>query len=233
MAMSPSGFWLSLAFLGAVIGAGTVTGYLELRPFSIQAQGERERFQNIAGDRLATGLSAYSGRFVLDDCLNAMTSIYGRLQSEARREAVAARCAKLSETLLRRAPTDAYAHLIAAFASRSLGDRDAANRELALSHATGPNELWVAELRFELFEDDLDNLDTQAREAADADMVLLFQHHRGQQALVRRYLAKPASRERISAMVENVPIETREAFLHYLRTAVDERAGQQARGAGG
>lgn len=223
--MNPSGFWLSLAFLGAVIGTGTVTGYLELRPFSIQAQGEKERFQNIAADRLAPGLSAYSGRFVLDDCLNAMTSLYGRLQSETRREAVAAGCTQLSATLLRRAPTDAYAHLIAAFASRSLGDREAANRQLALSHATGANELWVAELRFELFEDDLENLDLQMREAADADMLLLLRHHRGQQALVRHYLAKPASRERISAMVETVPIETREAFLHYLRTAVNERPG--------
>jgi len=197
----------------AMTGLSALSGLAELRPFSSLAVSDREKFGALEAKLVHPGLSYYSESLVLDACLNAMTSIYGRLQSQERRVAVAGRCHDLAADITAKSPTLSYAWMIEARAAQELGDGAERERTLLRSQATAGSEIWLAELRFQLFEDGLEDMAPEVQANADRDLLLLLGTMRGRATVIRRFIQVPASRERITQIVERLPEDLKARFL--------------------
>lgn len=190
-----------------------MSGLAELRPFSSLAVGDREKFGALEAKLVQPGISYYSQGLLLDTCLNAMTSIYGRLQSAVRRRFVADQCRDLAAEITRKSPTYSYAWLIEAQAAQELGDTASRDRALLRSQATASSEIWLSELRFLLFEGQFSALSPEVQANADKDLMLLLSTMRGRAVVIRRFINAPESRERITQMVERLSEDFKARFL--------------------
>lgn len=213
--------FLSFISLAVLIFAGGVA-YLELRPF-VAGGGERTaRYSALANGETTSGISLFSQKLVIDGCLEALTSIYGRLQPTARRAAVQSHCAAEAQAITARAPSYSYAWYFRALAASLDEDFEAMNAHLLQSRAMGLNEQWVAELRVALAEDHYDRLDDANLRGNEADLFMLVNSRRGVRSIARRYLQRPDFRERITALVETLPQDRQAEFVANVRRSARE-----------
>jgi hypothetical protein len=196
--------------------------YLELRPFFLGAATQEARFDQVADGQNQTGLSTFSHRIALENCLEAVNSIFGRMQPTPRRQAVLSECDGLSDMISSTSVADSFAWYIGALTNSELGKVGEMNRRLVLSRRTGPNEQWVAELRVALGERRFADLDRPALEGHRKDLQLLALSARGVATIAKRYVAEPDFRARITSLVEELPEEVQSRFVTYVRQAARE-----------
>lgn len=197
--------------------------YAELRPF-LSGGGDREaRYQAMVEHNIKSGLSAYSQDIVLRGCLEAITSVYGRLQPAAQRAAVRAHCETETAVITQLTPTNAFGWFTRALVAAWDNNVEEMNNSLNMSRMTGLNEQWIAELRVDLAEDNHQKLDALNLAGNDTDIVMLINSQRGIRAIAQRYLAQPAFRQRVTAFVETLPEERQRAFVSTVRQTAEER----------
>ena len=205
--------------------AGAITAYQEFNVFVAGGISPASRFVALAGGAYRPGPSLLSKRLLLDTCLEAISGLYGRLQTAADRRAVLVRCLSEADTIVAGAPSFSYAWYIGALSAARLGDIAGFNTRMLRSQSSGPNEQWVAELRAELVEDHLEAATPTVLARHQADLRLLVSSRRGIAAISRRYVAVPGFRERIARIVETMPEADQARFVATVRGA----AGSVAR----
>lgn len=205
-------FWLGAAPLA----------YVELRPFLTGGQTREARFEIIVTGGERPGISSYAQRLTLDNCLEAINSIYGRAQPTLRRQKALTSCGDLSAQIVAASPANAFAWFIGALVAAGEGNVAAMNDRLVHSRQTSPNEQWIAELRVELAESWLDDLDASNKEGHELDLKLMTESYRGAQSVARRYINDVQFRERIVVLVETLPEDTQLRFVQNVRRAARE-----------
>jgi hypothetical protein len=214
-----TGTFLQLAALLLAAG-GAYLAYGEARPYFQGGVLAKERFEALYNGKMEPGYSSASTRLVLDSCLDAITSIYGRTQASVRREETARACLNLADAATRYSPTLAYGWFIGAIASEGLGDIDGMATRLARSAATAPNEQWIAELRWPLFERHYAGIAAEDQPLVANDIVLLLRSPRGTSLVTDRYVrADDTTKARIEAVVETTSDSTKQRFISKLQVS--------------
>lgn len=194
--------------------------YFETRPFFIDSANRAARFQTVADGENRAGLSTFSQRLALDNCFEAMNSVYGRVQPTLQRQAVFEACQNLADTITSTSPANAFAWFVGALASGALDDVVGMNNRLVQSQRTGANEQWIGELRVGLAERFFADLDELSATGHELDLQMLVQSARGVRSIARRYVNQPDFRARIAALVEELPEDVQARFVINVRRAV-------------
>lgn len=216
---------LLLAAAAALLaGAGTTTAWREFGAFANGGIAPQSRFAALAAGQWQPAVSPLSERLLLDACQEALQGLYGRLRPAAERAAVATHCRDAANAITAAAPGNAYAWYVGARAATALGDRAGAETRLLRSHAVGPMEQWVAELRVGLVEAEYAAAGPELRRRHAADLALLVRSRRGIAAVSHRYVADPSFRGRITDIVEALPEEDQARFVATVRGAAARAA---------
>lgn len=206
-------FCLSLFLGGAWVAAQ------EARSYFSSGITQAERFAALADGTEVLSLSTASRRLVLDNCLDGVVAVYARTRPTDRRDSVAEECRRVADDITVRAPTYSYAWYVGAVAASRLKDTQGVIDRLRKSQIVGPNEQWIAELRVGLAETYLDQLPDDVRAQHDSDLKMLAQSSRGVTSIAARYVRDASFRERITAIVEQLPQRAQQRFLENVRTA--------------
>ncbi|HWA17676.1 MAG TPA: hypothetical protein VG757_01655 [Devosia sp.] len=213
----------SLLLAGLIAaGLGGYAGWLEAGPYLGRGSSEVETIARIESGQLAPAMSQQSHQQVATDCLTAASSLYFRTRPTAQRQAFAARCQELLRASVTAMPSFSFGWYVLAALDPVNDDFDALNRDLSNSQASGGAEQWIAELRVALAEDYYDRLQGEAREAESQDLATLVLSQRGVDGIAKRYVDDPGFRERITAIVENLPPEAQARFVGYVRLAAGQ-----------
>ena len=172
------------------------------------------------GEAPGPRLSASTDAMVLDGCLEAVSSVDGRVLPSQPRVQLVTHCLRISEWITSSSPKDAYGWFSRAYFSLELGKLAAFNEALVQAYETGPNEQWIADLRVQVAEQNLDKLEAAARRGHKADLSLMVQSPRGAEAIVGRYIRDAGFRGRIAEVVEDLPARQQQVFVSTLRAAV-------------
>lgn len=206
----------------ALATSGAAVAYVEAKAYLSAGIDPRERFDALATDSVDIGLSSASHTLFLNNCYEALTSVFSRLQPTASRNAVASNCLAEADRITAAEPANSFAWYVAALAAAKNDDIPAMNQRLGMSQSSGRSEQWIAELRANLAEDHLAALSPEARAGHDNDLSLLAQSQRGVSSIAQRYVRQADFRERITALVEKLPAWQQERFLEYVRAAADQ-----------
>jgi hypothetical protein len=209
---------LILSLLGACGGAAVTL--LEARPFELVTAQGIERWQLLRRGVPEAGLSLRSDRNVLDGCLAAITSVYGRMRSNEERLALADNCGRFAEGSAAIMPSNSYAWYLASLAAAQNATTAKFEEYWLLSAKTGQNEQWIAGLRVALLEDHLALASPALFEAERRDLAVLAMSRMGIASIARRYVSQPDFRERVVSVVEQLPPADQARFL----AAVTEEA---------
>ena len=214
---------LQFGFSIGLVAAAATTLYLEARPYFISGIPVPVRVAAITSGELRPGPSFDSQRFVLDDCYVAMDSLYARVAPTTERLRLLQQCASLAARITEAAPTSAYAHLVQAIAAAALGDAAGLNAGLAQSQRLAPREGWLAEARATFAETQLGRLDAAAGAGQAADLGTLAASTRYSGPIVARYIDDPQFRERLAAILAQLPEADQRRFLSLTSAALKAR----------
>lgn len=209
----------------ALLGAGAWVGFREASPYFTSGIEDTERYAALAERAPAPGPSIASERLILDNCVRAISSTYGRLQSSTKKAEVNGNCLKAADAAVRVNPSSSYAWYVGALTSALNGDAAGMNMRLLRSQQTGPSEQWIAELRVPLAEDHLAELTPEARANHDRDLKMLVASVRGIASIAGRYVDDTGFRERITAIVETMPEADQRRFVSQVGTAANRSVG--------
>lgn len=216
----------SILFLSlALVGGGAWVGLREASPYFTTGIEDAERFAALAEKAPSPGLSIASERLVLDNCVRAISSLYGRLQSASRKAAVSGNCLKAADAIVQQSPSSSYAWYVGALTSELTDDTAGMNERLLKSQETGPTEQWIAELRVPLAEDHLSDLTPDVRANHERDLRMLVATVRGIASIANRYVGEADFRERITAIVETMPEGDQRRFVSQVGAAANRAAG--------
>ncbi|MBN9317447.1 MAG: hypothetical protein J0I99_17010 [Devosia sp.] len=217
------------AFLASfgLCGAGFIAAYAEASSYFSSGATPKESFDALVGNEQVRGLSVASSRLVLDNCYDAIVGVYGRLQTATTRDLVASKCLVQADAISNEMPSYSYAWYVGALASWELGDASKLAYHLLQSQLSGPTEQWIAELRVKLVEDNRERLTSDVLQLNDRDLALLVTSYRGVASIAKRYVDDPSFRERITAVVENLPADEQQRFVANVEIAA--RAGSNPR----
>jgi hypothetical protein len=204
--------------------AGVAAAVNEAQPFLAFSGSDSDRMLALQSLPLPVSQSAVGRRVVLDTCLWATTSVYGRLSAPDQRQSMLATCEQFAADTLEHYPTHSFAAYIAALDAAALSDQQAFVSYLSRSQDLGQNEGWIAELRVPLAEDHLDWLDQHAREGHDGDLAMLAQTHRGIALVAGLYLRGGETRDRITAIIASLPTEAQQLFVAAVRQVLAKRS---------
>ena len=193
--------------------------YREAMPFLSSGLSPSDKFNALANARFSIGLSPLAKNIVLEDCVSALTSVFGRVQPSDRQGAVLKVCRDAAGEVTGAAPSSSYAWYVGALAASRAGDMTELSRGLSQSEATGPNEQWIAVLRADLAEEHRAVLDSRALAAEDRDLALLVQSQGGIAAIAARYIIQPDFRERITTIIETLSPSDQQRFLSSVKQA--------------
>lgn len=199
--------------------------FVEVRPFLGGGTDQATRYQAQVNGSVQVGLSNFSQGLVLDDCLEAVTTIFGRLQPTHERMAVLGHCLTQTRKITRLAPTNSYAWFTQALISSFNGDAAELNSSLKNSRAMGQNEQWIAELRVELAEKERSELDAANLVGHDQDLRMLVGSSRGIRAIARRYLTQQDFKQRITDLVETLDEDLQRRFVERVRAEARQQGG--------
>jgi hypothetical protein len=204
---------------------GVAVAALESSAFFAAGVTPRDRFNAFADREVVVGVSTASEMLVLNNCHEALGSIFAYTQPAARRHLVATNCLAIADAILARAPAHSFAWYVSALAAVELDDPEGFSFRLGRSQQTGPSEQWIAERRVDIAEDRLAALTPDVREGHDRDLVLLALSRRGVDSIARRYVRQPDFRDRITALVEQLDPEAQRRFLAYVQGAARRVTG--------
>lgn len=194
-------------------GGAAAAVLLEVRPLNLVVASNTERWQMLRRDPPPIALSLASDRGLLDTCLSAVTSVYGRMRATDDRRAVAANCGHFAEASAAMMPSNSYAWYSAAHAAALGADSSRFEQYWLQSARTAPNEQWLAALRVVLLEDNPALATPALRDAERQDLALLVTSRRGISAIAKRYVAQRDFRERVVSVVEQMPQADQRRFL--------------------
>lgn len=215
-------FMFLSAWAIALLFLASVSAFSELRPFVSSGGDRASRYQAYVEGTSVSGFSSFSQTMVLQDCLKAVTSIYGRLQPKDQRTNVIENCRNEAIAITDRAPTQSLAWFVQALIAAEVNNPEDLNLSLAKSRLAGPNEQWIAEVRVELAELNYDKLDAENLEGNAQDLLLLVKSKRGVRKIARRYIQRPEFRQRLADLVETLPEESQKKFVSNVRRAARE-----------
>lgn len=207
------------ALCALMLGVGLYAAWMEGRAFLTTPVSDEERFSALAEGRDAVGLSAYSTRYLLQDCEAALTEAYGRLQPEERRRAVAASCRDVAADAIGRSRLDGFAHTVSARASAMLGDIGDAHAGVRRSAQTTPHEMWQAQRRLLVVREWSLDEDPATAELFRRDIAVLANTRDGRRWLARWYVAQPERRDLIASVVDGQEERAKRDFLNAVRSA--------------
>ena len=187
--------------------------FIETRPYGLFLAESVERWQDLRTETMDQGLSLQSSRAVLDICLSAITSVYGRMRSAEDRLALINNCGDFAVSSAAIMPSNSYAWYIASLAAAQNADMSKFEESWLLSAQTGQNEQWIAGLRVALLEDNLSLASAALFEAERRDLAVLTLSKMGIGSIARRYVSQPDFRERVVSVVETLPDADQARFL--------------------
>lgn len=190
------------------------TASMEIRPLLRPSPRDAGFSPVFASNTLHYGLSSYSKRKLLTDCYHILSTSRVDTDIRVNLEILAKSCQLLSGNIVQTMSTNSYAWFVNALASSRLRDVTAFRESYHQSHLTGPNEQWLADLRVRLGEENLSDLDAQARLDHEQDLVLLANSDLGSISLAGRYVNDPGFRQRAMDALSKVPPERQRRFLN-------------------
>jgi hypothetical protein len=208
-----------IAASSALFGVAAVAGYFEAAPFFSAGPTAQEQFVAWRDGRAVDGLSVSAHTVLMNSCLLALTSAYGRAQPTPERLQVARACAARATEETAANPSFAYGWYVLAMASSHTGDWGTMNRALGMAQSTASTEQWLAELRVALAEDNFDRLTPAILAQHERDLALLVRSRRGISSIAARYVANPGFRNRITDIVEQLDPSSQRAFIDAVRAA--------------
>jgi hypothetical protein len=204
-----------------LVAGGAYLAYGEALPFFRGGVLAKERFDALYNRSISPGLSTASKRLVLDNCVDAITSIYGRTQPPDRRKVVSEACLHVADTATAADPAFSYAWFVGGLAAERLGDLEGMAGRLAQSARVGSNEQWIAELRWPLFEQHYDALPEAARPLVEHDMLILLDDIDGSVLVADRYVRGDAPfKARVEATVEKTRETIQQRFLNNVKASL-------------
>lgn len=219
-----------ILFLGlglAILGGWS--SYREASVYFTSGTTSISRLLALPANSSAPGLAPSTQMSTLVDCHRAMlqdNAFEMRALSPEGKAALQQHCRELAADATADRPTDAYAWLTAASVAAAERNWADFNTYLQVSHAMGSSEQWIAEHRVELAETHYDQLDPKTRSDNDADLAMLVLSDRGIFSIAQRYIDHENFRERVTAIVEQLPVERQRKFLNSLRHRITLRQGQ-------
>lgn len=202
-----------------LLAVAALAGYLEAAPFFSAGPTARDQFAAWRDGHVVDGLSVGAHTVLMDSCLLALTSAYGRAQPTPDRLQVARACADRATAQTAVSPSFAYGWYVLAMASSQAGSWDTMNRALEMAQTVASREQWLAELRVALAEDNFDRLAPAALALHERDLALLVRSRRGISSIAERYVANPNFRARITDIVEQLDQDSQRAFIDAVRAA--------------
>lgn len=216
-----SSFFNGLVLIVIALILGSSGAYLvarEMAPFDFSFAPRSEIFERLASEPAPVPPSIFGTNVALEICDETMSRLSFQLAPTERKSAVAISCLETAQYALSGAPSLSYGHFVASIAHFALGNAEPALLALERSQALGPNEQWIAERRVGLAEVHYDALGDYAGAGHLADLGLLAQSRRGIRSIAARYVANPQFRERVTAVVETLPVEIQRRFVSIVRT---------------
>ncbi len=211
----------------SALGMGAVTFRLEYPPASLgNASSGLPEFVSIMETGAALPVSVWGQRVFLQHCqsiLQRHEPLALRFVAEASKFAAPALCLDLAQRTVMAASSDSYAWLILALAQARTGKMEEASRSIKWSGRTGPNMTWVAEMRFNLVQDNYLQLASEAQAVGDLDIALLVQANRNR-LVAQRYIADVSFRDRATNIIETLPEAAQSRFLSAVRRQLAETA---------
>jgi hypothetical protein len=212
---------LILAAACLLIGlAGAYAATREAGPLAAAGQDLPERMAALREGAVPSGLSLASRDLVLDDCSDAVTSLYGRTRPTDERQANLVACGQIAANFVSASPAYGYGWYVTAAIAAESGDQAHFLEALKQSYTTSPAEQWLAERRVALVESHLDWLDPTLLHDHEQDLAMLVQTQRGIRAIARRYVAVPAFRDRITNVVLTLPDADQRRFLTSIKQQI-------------
>ncbi len=213
------GLFLSVAAAAAlwqesspyISGSGTVT----------------DRMRNIINGTRELGMATKTQQGLLKDCQASIGTFAEAYLTPDDRGVLRQNCLNAAKTIVAATPASSYSWALLAYLSGREGDFKARDDALIMSEATGPSELWIADLRIKIAEMSLDKLSDDGRKAYDADLRLMVQGRVGLASIAKRYVDDPAFRERITGIVETLPPQNQAWFVQNVRSAVAQKGATQ------
>lgn len=172
----------------------------------------------VRGD-LEGGYSFYGQKRLMAACMQGMTGIWQSLAVAEQREAHAGNCLGYALSYTSVTPVDSLSWTVAARASFYLSDQEAMNRYLSYAWNSGRNEQWVAGLRVSLAEDAWNILSEVNQKNHKIDLGLMVISRSGIAAIADRYWSDGKFRERITEVVEGLPVGDQRRFISSVRRA--------------
>ena len=165
-------------------------------------------------------LSTNSDHYQVEACLSAITSVTGRVLPTKQRLKLLNACEDILRGIVQSSAKNSYAWFVLGYVAWEKGETDAFNMALERSYHTGPTEQWLSELRVPLAERGLSELTEETTRGHELDQSLLVKSRRGIGSIVRRYIADPLFRDRITSLVETMSQDEQQRFLRTLRGEV-------------
>jgi hypothetical protein len=212
-----------------LVALGLWTFIVEAPPFFSDGWSEQTMVEAASSGTISPGLSNASKLAYLFNCRVAMTSVTGRAQPTAVRQAIAYRCLKDADSMTSASPPFAVASFTGALAAATLQDWRGMNERLRQAYDNGRNELWQAEMRVDLVEANTEHIERDVWPRHLEDLRLLLLYDGGRQFLVARYHALHQLRRRIDLLVFGLAEPDRIRFQNMTARAEKERLRSNGR----
>ncbi|KRA45709.1 hypothetical protein ASD80_05125 [Devosia sp. Root635] len=210
---------------------GGWAAYLEASVYFAPGTTSISRLLALPATSNAPGLAPSTQTSTLADCNRAMqhtNAFEMRALSPEGKAALQQHCRDIVAAAVAERPTDAYAWVTGAVVAAAQQNWDEFNTFLRTAQAVAPSEQWVAEHRVDLAETHYDRLEPATRSGNDADLAMLVLSDRGIFSIAQRYLDQESFRERVTAIVEQLPVERQQKFVNSLNRRITLRQSKSA-----
>lgn len=203
----------------SLLATSVVLGQRELSGLIQASATDESFFETLLGHDRSQAISYRSTDDFLRRCINVAGGLYGALQPEERQESARFNCLENADNAVAQMPSYALGWFAKSLFSYQLGQPKAGEAALVQAQQVGRHEQWLAEGRVQLAEDHFTTLSPAALSGHRSDLELLAQSARGVTSVARRYATQPDFRERITLVVEQLPVEDQVRFLNTVRGA--------------
>ena len=208
--------------LTALLGFWTM--YLEAAPNLRGGSTAIARVASMPDGQAPIGLTVLSQHRALLDCEQVLRSgraLEMQFLPEAEQQRLIDVCRDMADDVAGRNPSDSFAWLVLASAAAAGGDAPGFNIALQQSHATGPNEGWIASMRVATSERYSALMSAEATDRHDEDIKLVAG---GQYAptVARLYLASAQFRTRMGALLEGMAPADQRTFLDTVQNVLSD-----------
>jgi len=170
--------------------------------------------------------SIRSDNNLLRACLADITGLEGRLSIQSRRITLLETCDQRARTIIKTSSHSGFAWFVRSYSSYYLDRISDFNQSLLAAHQSGENEIWLAELRFNLGETALAQLSPENTILHFADLSLLLRSPRSVRGLAARYTTDPAFRPRVVRALAGQPLLSQNRFVAQIRRVTFETANE-------